>query len=67
MIYGDPPLPMKKRNSLKVFFIGNGFLPENTFDVGRPGIERIECIAVDRVEKVLSFQDGGRFGVVREV
>jgi len=42
-------------------------LPENTFDVGRPGIERIECIAVDRVEEVLSFQDGGRFGVVREV
>ena len=42
-------------------------MPENTFDVGRPGIERIECIAVDRVEEVLSFQDGGRFGVVREV
>ena len=41
-------------------------MPENTFDVGRPGIERIECIAVDRVEEVMAFQDGGRFGVVGE-
>ena len=56
MIFGEPPLPMKNRNSLKVVFIGNGFLPENTFDVGRPGIERTECIAVDRVEEVLSLQ-----------
>ena len=68
MIFGEPPLPMKNRNTeLEGIFIGNGFLPENTFDVGRPGIERTECIAVDRVEEVLSFQDGGRFGVVREV
>ena len=58
---------MKNRNSLNVSLSVMGFLPENTFDVGRPGIERIECIAVDRVEEVLSFQDGGRFGVVREV
>ena len=43
------------------------FLPENTFEVGRPGIERIKCIAVDSVEEVLSLQDGGRFGVVRVV
>ena len=42
-------------------------MPESTFDVGRPGIERTECITVDRVEEVLSLKDGGRFGVVREV
>jgi len=42
-------------------------LPEDTLDVGRPGIESIECIAVDSVGEVLPLQDGGRFRVVRVV